>query len=58
MYSPQFANSGTGAVVGEALWDDSFSFAFVRHPYDRLASFYAWQRDAVGRAAPDAPVWS
>lgn len=46
------------AVVGEAMWDDSFSFAFVRHPYDRLASFYAWQRDAVGRAAPDAPVWS
>lgn len=46
------------AVVGESLWDDFFSFAFVRHPYDRLVSLYTWQRDAVSRAAPDAAVWS
>lgn len=45
-------------VVGEELWAAYFTFAIVRHPYTRLVSFYNWQRNAVERAAPDAPLWS
>lgn len=45
-------------IVGASVWEDCFSFAFVRHPYARLVSFYNWQRAAIGRAAPDAPMRS
>ena len=45
-------------VVGEEIWAEYFSFAIVRHPYARLASFYNWKRGAVSRAAPDSPLWS
>lgn len=45
-------------VVGPHLWDAYFSFVFVRHPYPRLLSFYLWQRAAIERAAPDAPLRS
>lgn len=44
-------------VVGEELWSSYFTFAMVRHPYTRVASFYNWKRGAVNRAAPDSPVW-
>jgi len=37
-------------VVGEEIWAASF--------YTRLVSFYNWKRGVVGRAAPDAPLWS
>lgn len=45
-------------VVGQTTWDGFFSFAFVRHPYDRLVSLYAWLHGAVERAAPGAAVWT
>ena len=45
-------------IIGAGVWGEFFSFAFVRHPYTRLVSFYNWQRAAIGRAAPDAPLWS
>lgn len=45
-------------AVGERVWDDYFSFAFVRHPYARLVSFYNWQRAALERADADAPLRS
>lgn len=45
-------------VVGEALWSDYFSFAFVRHPYPRLVSLYNWLRGAVARTPAGAPLWS
>ena len=44
-------------VIGEELWKAYFTFAVVRHPYTRIASFYNWTRDAVERASPDAQVW-
>ena len=45
-------------ILGEAVWSDYFSFAFVRHPYARLVSFYRWKRDALSRAAPDSRIWN
>ena len=45
-------------IIGAGVWGEFFSVAFVRHPYTRLVSFYNWQRAAIGRAAPDAPLWS
>ncbi len=45
-------------TVGDAVWTDYFSFAVVRHPYQRLVSFYNWQRNAVSHAAPGSPIWS
>ena len=45
-------------IVGAELWEAYFSFAFVRHPFNRLVSFYNWQRAAIERAPPDAPLWS
>ena len=38
-------------IVGPRVWENFFSFQFVRHPYTRLVSFYNWQR-----AAPSDPV--
>lgn len=45
-------------VVGEELWANSFTFAIVRHPYARVASFYAWLRRALRCAPDDAPIRS
>ncbi len=30
--------------LGEACWDNCFSFAIVRNPFDRLVSFYEYSR--------------
>lgn len=47
------------AVVGDETWTRYFTFAFVRHPYARTVSFYAWLANAVRRNPdPAAPVWS
>ena len=46
------------SVVGEDIWARYFTFAIVRRPYTRIASFYAWTRIMVNRAATDSPVWS
>jgi hypothetical protein len=45
-------------VVGADLWSRYFTFAFVRHPYLRLASYYRWIEGTAGRAGPDAPFWT
>jgi hypothetical protein len=49
---------GIRNVVGECLWRDYFSFAFVRHPYPRLVSLYQWLQGAVAGAPADAPIWT
>ena len=47
------------AVVGPEVWSEYFTFAFVRHPYTRTASFYRWLAEAIRRNPdPAAPVWS
>lgn len=30
------------AVIGHAVWDDYFTFSFVRHPYSRAVSLYTF----------------
>ena len=43
------------AVVGDATWSSCFTFAFVRHPYARVVSFYRWLERMRGeRPEPDA----
>lgn len=47
------------AVVGDDVWSRYFKFAFVRHPYARVVSFYTWLGDAIRRNADrSSPVWS
>jgi hypothetical protein len=47
------------AVGGEDVWSRYFTFAFVRHPYTRVVSFYTWLGEAIRRNADrGSPVWS
>jgi len=47
------------AVVGDEVWSQYFKFAFVRHPYTRVVSFYTWLGEAIRRNADrGSPVWS
>ena len=39
--------SDVKAFVGEEAWDNFFTFAFVRHPIDRLYSLYNYSRRMV-----------
>lgn len=41
-------------VLGEARWKTYFTFAFVRHPVDRLRSLYAYARGLAARNPLDA----
>lgn len=50
--------SGIRRVIGDETWAAYRSFAFVRHPFERLVSLYRWQRRTVERAAPGAPELS
>lgn len=36
------------AVVGDAFWDDSFTFSVVRHPFDRARSLYHYLEKRAG----------
>ncbi len=40
--------------IPEALWDESFKFAFVRNPYDRMQSWYFY-RQRQELANPEHP---
>jgi hypothetical protein len=47
------------AVVGDDVWSQYFKFAFIRHPYTRVVSFYTWLGEVIRRNAdPAAPVWT
>lgn len=46
------------AVVGEEVWASYFKFTFVRHPYSRIASLYAWLGQRIRKAPVDGVLWS
>lgn len=39
------------AIVGKELWDKYVTFTFVRHPFDRVASLYAYIQKLVKSAS-------
>jgi hypothetical protein len=41
--------SAIAAHIGPRLWDDYFTFAFVRDPYARLASLYGFVQASLAR---------
>jgi Sulfotransferase family len=58
---------GCGKEIGQDKWNEYFSFAFVRNPFDRLVSWYAMIEDRFNRLsshqqqaqAPfDSPFWN
>lgn len=41
------------ALLGERLWEEMFSFAFVRNPWDLMVSSYFWWLQMAPSAAKD-----
>lgn len=44
-------------LVGSATWEGSFTFTFVRNPYSRARSVYAWIRRTLRDAPAGAEAW-
>ncbi|MEZ6093113.1 MAG: sulfotransferase family 2 domain-containing protein [Pirellulaceae bacterium] len=44
-------------AIGTPIWNELFTFAFVRHPLDRLVSFYEFMRRVHDRNQPKT-FWS
>ena len=45
-------------IVGDRIWDEYFTFAFVRNPYDRLLSGWSFEKALAGRVDWVDPEWT
>lgn len=42
LFGPHATAEEVKAHFGEKIWNEYFTFAFERHPFDRVISFYYW----------------